>query len=119
MKILDSEEAAVEEIETFYRNYHSLRFVDRQLAMRIKHRLSDDQLSTIRQEFSDLLVEGSFEQRGPLPEELDEPALKDLPRLVFPFNRRSAGRLRQLIDRINSFPTLGDVTSRAEGLHPN
>ena len=116
---MDSEEAAVEEIETFYRNYHSLRFVDRQLAMRIKHRLSDDQLTTIGREFSDLLVEGSFEQRGPLPEELDEPALKDLPRLVFLFNRRSAGRLRQLIDRINSFPTLCNGTSRAEGLPAN
>jgi len=118
-KIFDSEEAAVKEIETFYRNYHSLRFVDRQLAMRIKHRLSDDQLTTINQEFSDLLVEGSFEQRGPLPEELDELALKDLPRLVFFFNRRSAGRLRQLIDRINAFSVLGNGTTRAEGFPPN
>ncbi|HKW85925.1 MAG TPA: TIGR00730 family Rossman fold protein [Nitrospiraceae bacterium] len=118
-KILDSAEAAVEEIETFYRNYHSLRFVDRQLAMRIKHQLSADQLAMINQEFSDLLVEGPFEQRGPLPEELDEPALKDLPRLVFLFNRRSAGRLRQLIDRINSFSALVSRTSHAKGLPSN
>ncbi|MGH7229180.1 MAG: TIGR00730 family Rossman fold protein [Nitrospiraceae bacterium] len=118
-KIFDSEEAAVKEIETFYGNYHSLRFVDRQLAMRIKHRLSDDQLTTINQEFSDLLVEGSFEQRGPLTEELDELALKDLPRLVFFFNRRSAGRLRQLIDRINAFSALGNGTTRAEGFPSN
>ncbi|HET8580258.1 MAG TPA: LOG family protein [Nitrospiraceae bacterium] len=118
-KILESAEAAVEEIEVFYRNYHSLRFVDRQLAMRIKHQLSDDQLATINQEFSDLLVEGSFEQRGPLPEELDEPALKDLPRLVFLFNRRSAGRLRQLIDQINSFSAPDSRSAHVEGLPSN
>ncbi len=102
-KIFDSEEGAVEEIETFYRNYHSIRFVDQHLAVRIKHPLSDDQLAQINREFADLLMEGSFEQRDPFPEELDEPALKDLPRLVFPYNRRSAARLRQLIDRLNPF----------------
>jgi hypothetical protein len=32
---------------------------------------------------------------------LDEPSLRDLPRLVFNFNRRSAGRLRQLINHLN------------------
>ncbi|MGH7253725.1 MAG: LOG family protein [Nitrospiraceae bacterium] len=102
-KIFDSEEAAVEEIETFYRNYHSIRFVDQHLVMRIKHPLSHEQLANLSREFTDLLEEGSFEQRGPLPEELDEPVVKDLPRLVFLFNRRSAARLRQLIDRINTF----------------
>jgi hypothetical protein len=48
-----------------------------------------------------LLLEGTFELRGALPEELDEPGFKDLPRLVFASNRRSAARLRQLIDHIN------------------
>lgn len=102
-KICDSEEAAVEEIETFYRNYHSIRFVDQHLVMRIKHPLSNEQLASLSREFADLLEEGSFEQRGALREELDEPDVKDLPRLVFVFNRRSAARLRQLIDRLNAF----------------
>ena len=35
-------------------------------------------------------------------EELDEPDLKDLPRLTFTSNRRSASRLRQLIDHLNT-----------------
>jgi hypothetical protein len=52
--------------------------------------------------FGDLLSEGTFELRGPLPEELDEPELRDLPRLVFTSNRRSAGRLRQLINHLNT-----------------
>lgn len=99
--VVDSAEAGVEEIERFYRNYHSLRFVDRLLSIRIKQPLSPEHLARLNREFSDLLVEGAIEQRGLLPEESDEPALKDLPRLVFLYNRRSAGRLRQLIDRIN------------------
>lgn len=99
--IVDSAEAAVDDILRFYRRYHSIRFVGRQLAMRLKNTLSDEQLDRIQERFRDLLAEGRFELRGPLEEELDEPALRDLPRLVFNFNRRSAGRLRQLINHLN------------------
>jgi len=103
-KVCSSEDEAVEEIEMFYRIYHSLRFVGRLLAIRLKQPLSESHLARIGTEFSDLLGEGTFEQRGALPEEADELELLNLPRLVFNFNRRSAGRLRQLIDCINSAP---------------
>lgn len=99
--IVDSAEAAVSQIRRFYRRYHSIRFVGRQLAMRLKQTISVEQLEQIRGRFSDLLSDGTFELRGPLDEELDEPTLRDLPRLVFNFNRRSAGRLRQLIAHLN------------------
>jgi hypothetical protein len=36
--------------------------------------------------------------------EKDEPALADLSRLVFTFNRRDHGRLRMLIDFLNDLP---------------
>ena len=99
--ITNSAEAAVDHILRFYRRYHSIRFVGRQLAMRLKDRISAEQLDQIQEQFRDLLIEGTFELRGPLEEEIDEPTLRDLPRLVFSFNRRSAGRLRQLIDHLN------------------
>jgi hypothetical protein len=70
--------------------------------MRLKDGISPEQLDLIQERFSDLLTEGTFELRGPLEEELDEPDLRELPRLVFSFNRRSAGRLRQLIDHLNA-----------------
>lgn len=108
-KIFESEEAAVQEIETFYRNYHSIRFVDRLLAIRITQPLDDEQLARLNTEFTDVLEEGCIEQRGPLPEESDEPALNSLPRLVFCYNRRSAGRLRQLIDHLNALPRQAGV----------
>lgn len=100
-KVVNSAEAAVEEISTFYRRYHSIRFVGKLMAMRLRSPISAEHLEQIQSQFSDLLTEGRFELRAALEEELDEPALTNLPRLVFPFNRRSAGRLRQLIDYLN------------------
>ena len=101
--VAESAEAAVDEIVTFYRVYHSLRFVDRRLVLRLTRRLSGEQLEALNREFADLLETGAFEQRAALAEEADEPALADLPRLVFQYHRRSAGRIRQLINRINGF----------------
>lgn len=99
--IVNTAEAAVGHILRFYRRYHSIRFVGRQLAMRLKAAIPADQLDRLQTQFGDLLSDGRFEVSGPLEEELDEPDLRDLPRLVFNFNRRSAGRLRQLIDHLN------------------
>ena len=99
--IVNSAESAVSHILRFYQRYHSLRFVGRHLVMRLKQPISAEQLEQIRERFSDLLSDGTFEQSGPLQEELDEPAIRELPRLIFNFNRRSAGRLRQLIHHLN------------------
>ena len=53
----------------------------------------------INAQFADILAAGQFTVGGPLPEERDEPALVDLPRLIFQFNRHNYGRLRQ-VDRL-------------------
>jgi hypothetical protein len=103
-RIVDNVEDAVAEIQHFYRRYHSLRFVGRQLAIRLKSPLSELQVKAIEEQFGDLLTDGHFEQRPSLPEEMDEPSLKDLTRLTFLFNRRSAGRLRLLINHVNGLP---------------
>lgn len=100
-KVTTSVDEAIEEIRAFYRRYHSIRYVGRQLAMRLKTRIPPEQVAALHQPFADLLTDGTFELREALPEELDEPELKDLPRLVFSSNRRSAARLRQLIDHLN------------------
>jgi hypothetical protein len=55
-------------------------------------------------EFGDMLVaeHGPIKSVGVQPEEENESdAIKALPRLSVPFNRRQLGRLRQMIDRIN------------------
>jgi uncharacterized protein (TIGR00730 family) len=102
-KIFHEEEEAVEEIESFYRNYHSNRFVKDKLVIRLHHPLAPEHLGQLNQTFPDLLVKGQFVQSPALPEERDEPDLSALPRLVFHYNRKDAGRLRQLIDRLNAW----------------
>ena len=101
-KITTSVDDAIDEINRFYRRFHSIRYVGRLLAMRLKTTISPEQVAGLHETFGDLLSEGTFELRGPLPEELDEPDLRDSPRLVFTSNRRSASRLRQLIDHLNA-----------------
>ena len=101
-KITTSVDDAIDEIRSFYRRFHSIRYVGRLLVMRLKTSISPQQVASLHDTFGDLLSEGTFELRGPLPEELDEPDLKDLPRLAFISNRRSASRLRQLIDHLNA-----------------
>ena len=99
--ITDSLEAAVSEIVGFYRVYHSMRYVRDELVFRLTQTLSDELVDEINQNFADILVDGKFMLATALPEERDEPALVALPRLVFHFDRRNLGRLRQLVDFIN------------------
>jgi uncharacterized protein (TIGR00730 family) len=95
-------EEAVEEILRFFRVYHSMRYVRKDLVLRLSQPLDDRLLERINTDFADILAEGRFTQGGPLPEEKDEPELAARPRLIFRFNRRDNGRLRQLIDCLNA-----------------
>jgi uncharacterized protein (TIGR00730 family) len=93
---------AVQEVTSFYRVYHSMRYVKRNLVLRLQERLSDSLVEAINDNFRDVLQDGRFVQRAALSDEKDEPELADFSRLVFQFNRRSLGRLRQLINAINT-----------------
>jgi uncharacterized protein (TIGR00730 family) len=98
----DSASEAVNEVLGFYRVYHSMRYVrGGRLVLRLQHPLSDALLEKVRVEFADILVSGSFEQTDALPEEANDVQVVALKRLRFHFDRRSLGRLRQLIDLIN------------------
>jgi uncharacterized protein (TIGR00730 family) len=108
-KVTDSVQEAVDEVLGFFRVYHSMRYVRDRLVFRLQEPISDELLAEINLHFRDILVDGQFEQSGPLEMEQDEPDLLDLPRLVFHFNRRSLGRLRQLIDCLNR----GSITLEA------
>jgi hypothetical protein len=100
-KLTDSIDEAVDEILHFYRNYHSMRYVRNKLVLRLHEKPSPELLESINSRFSDILVEGKFTTSDALPEEREDTELASLPRLVFRFNRRSLGRLRQLIDVLN------------------
>jgi len=100
-RITDRVDEALAEILRFFSTYHSMRYVRSNLVLRLTQAPSQEQLSQINAQFADLLAGGRFKVGGPLPEERDEPDLAELPRLIFPFNRRNYGRLRQLIDCLN------------------
>lgn len=100
-RVTDSAETAVSEIEGFYRNYHSSRYVAGRLVLRLHEAPSDEQLEALNDEFSGLLESGRIERTEALPEEEGEMA--HLPRLRLHFDRKRVGRLRRLIDRLNAF----------------
>jgi uncharacterized protein (TIGR00730 family) len=103
-KRTDCVEEAVNEILQFFRVYHSMRFVHGKLVLRLNRHPSDAVLAEIQKQYADILASGRFEITGQLPQEKEETALADLPRLVFHYNRFNQGRLRQLIDFINRMP---------------
>jgi uncharacterized protein (TIGR00730 family) len=100
---VDSIDEAVGRITRFYRRYHSLRYAGDRLIIRLTSEMNSRQLEEVKSRFSDLLLsDGDFFLSGPLPVESDEPEIAHLPRLVFSFNRRDFGRLRELIDLVNN-----------------
>jgi uncharacterized protein (TIGR00730 family) len=103
-KIVEDIEAAIEEIKKFYRNYHSYRFVRQDLVLRSLHPPSPALIESLNRNFRDILTEGEVRATGPLSEEADDPETVSLPRLLVPFNRKSFGRLRTMIDVINDQP---------------
>src|SRR2546426_6923199 len=72
-RVVHSAEDAVAEIEGFYRNYHSSRFVKGRLALRLQRPLTAGQVDDLNVRFAHLCQEGKIEQRAALPEEADEP----------------------------------------------
>ena len=102
--ITDNVDDACHAISSFYRIYHSCRYVDKKLVLRLKRDLTDDILTELNQEFGDIVVSGHIARSARLPEESNDETT-NLPRLAFEFNHRDFGRLHQLIRRINE---LGD-----------
>jgi len=100
--IIDDIPRVIQTIEDFYHRFHSMRYVDSQLVIRMQHALSNQAMGRINTEFSDLLTPGgAFRQGQALPQESDDPDLIHLPRLIVDFNRTTFARLKALIGVIN------------------
>ncbi|MDK1017997.1 MAG: LOG family protein [Actinomycetota bacterium] len=92
---------AIEEIMHFYRVYHSQRFVDGILILRLHREVSEQLLADLSTEFSDIIRTGSIDKIPATQDEVDTDDYVDLPRISFDFDLRSYGRLRVLINRLN------------------
>jgi uncharacterized protein (TIGR00730 family) len=101
-RVTDSVEETVAEILRFYSVFHSMEYLHHRLAIRLQHPIAEARLATLEREFGDILTDGQFRQESSAEGESSRPELAALPRLVLHFNRRSLGRLRQLIDAINN-----------------
>ncbi|MGK2958328.1 MAG: TIGR00730 family Rossman fold protein [Acidimicrobiales bacterium] len=103
--ITDSVEEAVSEVERFYRNYHSIRWVGDRMVMRLHAAPTASELAGLNDEFSDIVVGGRIEATEPLTPEVSGGDHLNLPRIIMRFDRRSFGRLRSLIDALNALPS--------------
>lgn len=88
-EITDSIDTAVYEIMHFYKNYHSMQFINGDTVIKLKQSLTNQQLEQLNDLFSDIIVTGKIVQEDSMAQ------------LLFQFNRRNFGRLRELINAIN------------------
>lgn len=102
VRLTDSVDEAVDELCTFYRNYHSIRFVGRRLVIRLNHEPTPELLETLNADFADIVVAGGYESIDATESEIRDDDNVGLFRIAFEFNRRHFARLRQLIDALNS-----------------
>ena len=69
--------------------------------IRLHEEPDDDLVDRLNTEFADILESGRIEKTTMHKVEADDEHLRDLYRLSLHFNRRSIGRLREMIDVIN------------------
>ena len=100
-RVCDSISDATSEIQGFYRNYHSIRFIGKHLIMRLNHEPTPQILEALHEKFGHLCRSGGFEVVQPHSVERSENDHVDKHRLRFDPNRSDAGGLRELINFLN------------------
>ena len=103
--VTDSVDAAVAEIQGFWRNYHSLRWVGTRLVLRLRAEPTKDEVADLDRRFADLLAKGHIERSGPLGPEVSGDDNVDLPRLVLTLDQYRVGSLHRLIRAVNELPS--------------
>ncbi len=99
----DSTDQAVRWITRFYRNYHSSRFVKDLFVIRLRNTPTASAISALNEDFADIVRGPNMQVIPPTAAELEDHDCVELPRLAFGFDRRSYGRLRQMIDVLNTW----------------
>lgn len=101
-RITDNTDEAVKIVTRFYRNFHSMRFVKDLFVIRLKHAPTDTAIEAMNEDFADIIIGPPIQRIEATPEEREDDDHVDLPRIAFGFNRRDYGRLRQMVDVLNS-----------------
>jgi uncharacterized protein (TIGR00730 family) len=100
--VTDQAQLAVDEINDFYRNYHSIRFFGDDLVIRVKHAPTSVQLAALNTEFDDICNGGAITLVSSRSEEIADDDHPNLARLSLPFDKRHWSRLRSLINALNA-----------------
>jgi uncharacterized protein (TIGR00730 family) len=100
--VTDDVDVAVEELTGFYANYHSMRFVEGELVLRVQHAPDDEQLVALNDVFAPIVTRGKIERVGPSKVEIKDKDFPELERIRFRFDRRNWARVRELIDALNA-----------------
>ena len=98
--VASSPQDGVDHIMQFYRVYHSSRYVHGDYVIRINKPITEESIQRLNASFDDILRDGKIIRSG--ESHAVEKDHLDLPRLIIPHKRRSFGRLRQLIDMVNT-----------------
>ena len=101
MRLVHSAEEALAEINQFYSNFHSSRWLNKTFVIRMKRPLSALALKAIQKDFADICLSDGFHQQGYCSFEHEDPKFNHLTCLGFAFSGRNQGRLRELVDFIN------------------
>ncbi|MGH9190493.1 MAG: TIGR00730 family Rossman fold protein [Acidimicrobiales bacterium] len=104
-RITDDVDDAAGELLGFFRNYHSIRFVGNRLVIRLRAAPTTEELAALDRDFADICTRGHIEAVEPLASEVSSRDQLELPRIALHFDRMSYGRLRSLIDALNSLPS--------------
>jgi hypothetical protein len=102
-KITDSVHEAVQEITSFYKNYHSIRFVENKLYIRVQRAISDSEFVDLVNTYGYLSSDGILKQSGPSEIEAKENDMPSLTRISLEYNAKGFADLRPLIDAINRY----------------
>jgi hypothetical protein len=101
-RVTDSVQDAIDQVEGFYRNYHSLRYVGDRLVIRLHAAPTAEELAELNERYAPMLQGGRIDAARPFPPEVTSNDHLELPRIAMRFDRRSFGALRRLIDDLNA-----------------
>ena len=103
-------QAACQHILSFYSNYHSQRYSSGKLVLRLRKAPTDNELVSLNEDFSDIVVKGQIERTEATQTEIQDDDALDCERIAFVYDQRHFGRLRSLIDRLNEGAGLPEST---------
>lgn len=96
----------------FYANFHSQRYVDGTLVLRLRQAPDPATLARLSDDYRDIIVSGDIETIGATDAEVRDGDALDCERVAFRFDRRRYARLRSLIDELNA------IVAPPEAVHP-